>query len=169
MNDATATNDASDRTLTLSLLLDAPREQIWRCWTTPALLEKWFAPEPFTATVKAADVRPGGASHVVMEGPGGFREDIPGVYLEVVPNEKLVFTDAFTAGFVPKDGAPFMVAEIALSDEDGKTRYVATARHWSAEARAQHEQMGFREGWTQCARQLEALARSLAEGGLGPL
>jgi len=44
---------------------------------------------------------------------------------------------------------------------DGKTKYVATVRHWSAEAMEQHKQMGFTEGWTICAKQLEALVRSL--------
>ena len=74
----------------------------------------------------------------------------------------LVFTDAFTGNWVPKEGAPFMVAEITFEDAGpGKTKYTATARHWTAETKAQHEQMGFVPGWTQCARQLEELAKTL--------
>lgn len=148
--------------LVLELTLDAPREKIYRCWTEPELLKRWFAPRPFTTPHAELDVRPGGASNIVMRSPDGQDMPNPGIYLEVVPNRKLVFTDAFTAGWVPKDGVPFMVAEIELDDAGpGRTRYVAKARHWTATAKAQHEQMGFREGWTQCAKQLEELARSI--------
>jgi uncharacterized protein YndB with AHSA1/START domain len=78
-----------------------------------------------------------------------------------VPNEKLVFTDAFTSAWTPKDGAPFMLATITLQDEGGMTRYTARVRHWTAEARKQHEEMGFHQGWGICADQLEALAKTL--------
>ena len=64
------------------------------------------------------------------------------------------------AGFIPA-GEPFMVAEVTFDDEGGKTRYVAKARHWNAEAKAKHEAMGFHAGWGQCADQLEALAKTL--------
>jgi uncharacterized protein YndB with AHSA1/START domain len=158
---ADAPGHAPDRELTISLLLDAPREKIWRCWTEPELIKQWFAPKPWTTPKAEMDVRPGGASNITMASPEGQAFPNPGVYLEVIPNRKLSFTDAFTAGWIPKDGAPFMVGQIELSDEGGKTRYVATARHWSKEAREQHEQMGFEPGWTQCAHQLEALAKTL--------
>lgn len=148
--------------LVLELTLDAPKEKLYRCWTEPELLKQWFAPKPFTTPVVELDLRPGGANRFVMRTPDG--QDMPndGVYLEVVPNQKLVFTDAFTSAWQPREGAPFMVAEVTFEDAgDGKTKYRAVARHWSAEAKGQHEQMGFLEGWTQCAKQLEALARTL--------
>ena len=148
--------------LVLELTLDAPKEKLYRCWTEPALLVQWFAPKPFTTPSAELDVRPGGSSRIVMRTPDG--QDMPseGVYLEVVPNQKLVFTDAFTAAWQPRDGAPFMVAEVTFEEADnGQTRYRAVARHWSAEAKAQHEAMGFHQGWTACAKQLEELARTL--------
>lgn len=151
---------AAEHELVLTRLLDAPKEKLYRCWTEPALLEQWFAPKPWVAKVVEHDLRAGGASVVVMRSPDGQEFPNPGIYLEVVPNRKLVFTDAFGPGFIPA-GEPFMVAEVTFEDEGGKTRYVAKARHWSAEAKAKHEAMGFHAGWGQCADQLEALARTL--------
>jgi uncharacterized protein YndB with AHSA1/START domain len=151
----------SERELVLDRLIDASRANVYRCWTEPALLVQWFAPKPFTVPEAVLDVRPGGASRIVMQNPDGLKFPNEGVYLEVVPNERLVFTDAFTSGWSPKEGPPFMVAIIALSDENGKTRYEARVRHWTAEARVQHEEMGFHKGWGQCADQLEALAKTL--------
>jgi uncharacterized protein YndB with AHSA1/START domain len=146
--------------LVLTRLLDAPREALFRAWTDPAILPRWFAPAPWTTTSAELDARPGGASRIVMKSPEGEAFPNDGVYLEVVPNEKIVFTDAFTAGWIPA-GKPFMTAEVTFADEDGKTRYTATARHWNAADKAQHEAMGFHTGWGQCADQLEAVAKTL--------
>lgn len=147
--------------LALKLVLDAPREKIWRCWTEAELLEQWFTPKPFTTEVESIDLRPGGASVIIMRGPNGEEIRNVGVYLEIVPNQKLVFTDAYTEAWLPSDKA-FMTGEIVLKDAGGgKTHYRATARHWSAEDRQSHEEMGFDQGWTQAARQLEDVAKSL--------
>lgn len=109
------------------------------------------------------DVRPGGVCHFTMQGPNG--EVVPnlGQYLEVVPGRKLVFTDAFTGGWIPKEGAPFMVATITFEPEDGKTRYIATVRHWTEADMKKHEAMGYQQGWNTVADQLETLARTLQE------
>lgn len=95
-----------------------------------------------------------------MRSPEG--EDFPslGIYLEVVPERRLVFTDAYVSAWEPSE-KPFFTAEITLADEAGGTRYIARARHWAAEDRAAHEAMGFHEGWGRCADQLEAVARAL--------
>ncbi len=150
-----------ERELVLTLTLDAPRNNIWRCWTEPELLRQWFAPRPWTTPRAELDVRPGGACLIVMRSPEGQDMPCPGVYLEVVPNQKLVFTDAYTAAWEPSQ-KPFMTGIVTFEDAGpGRTRYVARVRHWTAQDRRQHENMGFHDGWTQCARQLEALARNL--------
>jgi uncharacterized protein YndB with AHSA1/START domain len=142
--------------LVLTRLIDAPREKLYRAWTDPELLKQWFAPLPYTTPHAETDVRPGGSNLIVMRGPEG--PDMPnrGVYLEVVPNEKLVFTDAYTEAWVPSE-KPFMTVTLTFEDEDGKTRYTARVRHWTKEDAETHEKMGFHVGWGICADQLTAL------------
>jgi uncharacterized protein YndB with AHSA1/START domain len=146
--------------LTLTRFIDAPRHAVWRCWTEPDLIKLWFTPRPWTTPVVEVDVRPGGASHMIFRGPDGEEFPNQGVYLEVVPGERLVFTDAYTGGWMPS-AKPFMTAIITFADEAGGTRYHARVLHWTAEDRARHEQMGFHDGWGRAADQLAALARSL--------
>jgi uncharacterized protein YndB with AHSA1/START domain len=82
------------------------------------------------------------------------------VYLEVVPNRRLVFTDAFVSAWEPSQ-KPFMTVILTFEPEAGGTRYTARVRHWSVEDREAHEKMGFHQGWSQCADQLAAMvARS---------
>jgi uncharacterized protein YndB with AHSA1/START domain len=147
--------------LVLTRLIDAPRENLYRCWTEPQLLKQWFAPAPYTTPVAEVDVRVGGASNMVMRSPEGQEIPCPGTYLEVVPNRKLVFTDAYTGDWEPKPGKPFMTAILTFDDEDGKTRYTAKVRHWSAEDKKTHEEMGFHPGWGICTDQLAALAKKI--------
>lgn len=152
----------SDRELVLARIIDAPREKVFRAWTDPELLKQWFCPAPWKVTQAEIDVRTGGSSFIVMQGPDGEEMPLPGVYLEVVPNEKLVFTDAFTGAWQPSE-KPFMTAIVTFEDEGGKTRYVARARHWSTEDLKTHEEMGFHEGWSIVADQLEAVAAGLPD------
>ncbi len=92
----------AERELVLTRLIDAPRAALCRCWTEPALLKQWFAPAPLTTPIAELDVRPGGENLVVMRMPDGTEMPNRGVYLEVVPGEKLVFTDAFGADWQPR-------------------------------------------------------------------
>jgi uncharacterized protein YndB with AHSA1/START domain len=151
---------SSDRELVLTRLIDAPRAKVFKAWTDPELLKQWFAPLPYTTPVAELDVRPGGANLIVMRDPQG--NDLPnrGVYLEVVPNERLVFTDAYTKAWElsPK---PFMTVILTFEDQGGKTLYTARVRHWTVADRETHEKMGFHKGWGQCTDQLAALVAKL--------
>ena len=149
--------------LVLTRLIDAPADKLFRCWTDTALIPLWFVPRPWSVARAESDLRPGGGCVVVMRDPEGNEHPNPGVYLEIVPNRKLVYTDAYTAGWQPSE-KPFMTAIITFEPEgpDGRqTRYTATARHWTEAARQQHEAMGFHAGWGICADQLAALAATL--------
>lgn len=151
------TNKAPQHELKLVREIDAPREQIFKAWTTPELMKQWFCPLPWKVTEADLDVRPGGRCNNTMEGPDG--EVIPneGVYLDVVENEKLVFTDAFTEGWMPAE-KPFMVGVVLLEElPGGRTRYTAKALHWTEEDKKAHEAMGFHEGWGAATDQLAAL------------
>jgi uncharacterized protein YndB with AHSA1/START domain len=153
------TNEAHD--LVLTRTLDAPRDKLWRCWTEPELLKQWFCPKPWYVSEARIDLRPGGEFFTVMNGPDGEQFDNPGVFLAVDPQRRLVTTDAFRPGWRPSDRA-FMVAEMRFEDAgDGKTHYTARAMHWNTEARREHEEMGFHDGWGRAADQLEALAKTL--------
>ena len=152
---------SEDQDLVLTRILDAPRDKLWRCWTEPELLKKWFCPKPWFVSDARIDLRPGGEFYTLMNGPNGEKFGEPGVFLDVAEQKRLVFTDAFRPGWRPA-GKPFMAAEVLFEDAaDGKTRYTARAMHWSADARKQHEEMGFRDGWGKAADQLEALAKTL--------
>lgn len=147
--------------LVLTRIIDQPAEKLFKCWTTPELLPEWFCPPPWRVSHAEMDVRTGGSSLIVMSGPNGEEMPNRGVYLEVVENQLIVFTDAFTSAWVPSD-KPFMVGIVRFEDlGGGQTRYTAIARHWSAEDKAMHEQMGFHEGWGVAADQMTALAARL--------
>lgn len=149
---------AEQHLLSITRLIDAPREAVWRAWTDH--LAEWWCPRPWTVEIVEQDLRAGGRSAMILRGPNGEEAPQEGVFLEVVPLERVVFTDAFTAGWIP--AGPFIVGVLAFADEDGKTRYTASARHWTAEAKAQHEAMGFVQGWTTVAEQLEEVAKRIA-------
>jgi uncharacterized protein YndB with AHSA1/START domain len=87
----------SDRELVLTRIIPAAREKLCRAWTEPELLKQRFAPAPCTTPFAALGVRPGGASQIIMRDPDGNDLPDPGVYPEVVPNQRIVFTDAFTS------------------------------------------------------------------------
>jgi uncharacterized protein YndB with AHSA1/START domain len=151
---------AEGRDLILSRIIDAPREKVFKAWTDPALLKQWFAPRPWTTPIVETDVRVGGSSCVVMRGPDGNEFPNRGVYLEVVKNERLVFTDAFAKAWEPSE-KPFMTVVLTFEDKGGKTKYTARVRHWTVANREAHEKMGFHQGWAMCAEQLAALVENL--------
>lgn len=87
--------------LLLERIVDVPRELIWKVWTTPEHLKPWFCPSPWKTIDCEIDLRPGGIFRTTMQSPEG--QDFPnvGCYLEVIPNEKLSWTDALQPGFRP--------------------------------------------------------------------
>ena len=159
------TSESAVPLLTLDRWIPVPRQKLWRCWIEPELLKQWFCPKPWRVTHAEMELRVGGSSLVVMQGPEG--EEVPnrGVYLDVVGGRRLVFTDAFVRAWVPS-GKAFMVATITFADEAGDdgvrgTRYRAEVAHWTNEDRARHEAMGFHQGWGIATDQLAELAGRL--------
>ena len=95
-----------------------------------------------------------------MRWPEGKEFPYRGVYLKVVKNRKLAFTDAFRSAWAPSSKA-FFTAIIRFEPEGDDTRYTARARHWSAEDHETHEKVGFHEAWGQCAEQLAEVAAGI--------
>lgn len=146
--------------LSVTRFIAAPPEVVYRVWTERT--GEWFAPKPWTTPAVDFDLRPGGASRIVMRSPEGEDMPVEGVFLEVVPNRRIVSTDAFKSGWVPS--GPFMVAITTFEPEGAGTRYTARARHWDAEKMKQHEEMGFETGWGLVAAQLAELAEAETAG-----
>ncbi|MFL0413149.1 SRPBCC family protein [uncultured Sphingomonas sp.] len=143
--------------LRITRLIDAPVSTVWRAWTDH--FTEWFVPRPWTVELVEMDLRPGGRSAMIMRGPDGEENPSEGVYLEVVPEQRIVSTDAFAPGWVPQ--GPFMLRIDEFADEGGNTRYNAIARHWTEDARDQHAAMGFEPGWNAATDQLEEVVRRI--------
>ena len=147
--------------LVLERTLDGAPENVWRAWTTPEILQQWFCPKPWSITDAVIEPEVGGRFAFTMHGPNGEVMPNDGVFLLVEPKRRWITTDAFVKGWLPA-GLPFMSAEVALTPlPDGRTRYVATARHWNEATMKQHEAMGFQDGWGTVADQLNALLKTL--------
>ncbi|AQR74161.1 SRPBCC domain-containing protein [Sphingomonas sp. LM7] len=147
------------RELWVEKRIDAPIDAVWKAWTDH--LEEWWCPKPWTTELIQLDLRAGGRAAMIMRGPDGEENAIEGVILEVVPGRKIVWSDVFKAGWVPSD--PFMAGTWEFTPQGDKTLYRGSARHWSEEAYQQHKLMGFEAGWGVAARQLEAVAKRIAE------
>jgi uncharacterized protein YndB with AHSA1/START domain len=150
----------SNRELILTRVIAAPPKKLFRAWTEPDLLKQWFCPRPWGVARATLDVRPGGICHVVMLSPEGQEFPNPGVYLDVVPDRRLVFTDAYSEAWAPS-AKPFMTGVIEFEDLGGRTRYTARALHWTEADREAHEKMGFHEGWGKATDQLAELVATL--------
>jgi uncharacterized protein YndB with AHSA1/START domain len=150
--------------LVLERDIDVPRDLVWAAWTTPEHLMKWFVPAPWSMAGCEVDLRPGGLFRTVMRSPEGEEFPSDGCFLEVVPQQRLVFTDALLPGFRPAR-EPFFTAVVEMRDSGAGTRYVATALHRDPEGRARHAEMGFAEGWGTALDQLVAHVKTLRTAG----
>ena len=95
----TPLNPALD--LQFERVVDVPRAALWAGWTQPALIKQWFTPAPWVTEDCEIELRPGGIFRTVMRSPEGKRYPNQGCFLEVVENERLVWTNALGPGFRP--------------------------------------------------------------------
>ena len=157
--------------LVLERTLNAPRDLVWKAYTDPEHMKRWFAPRPYEITELDLELAPGGIFRLRMVGPDGFDtgHGVPGCVLEVVDREKLVWTSALGPGYRPNEmgegceSFPFTAIVTFADAGDGRTRYKAVALHKDRADRDTHEKLGFEEGWGACAAQLEEVAAGLLE------
>src|SRR5689334_10934310 len=109
--------------------LAAPRAKLWRAWTDPKILKEWWCPKPWVTDVRAFDFRSGGAFHTFMSGPDGGTSDNPGVFLEVVKMERIVWTSMLVADWRPASPWLPMTGMFIMEDDGGGTRYTARCLH----------------------------------------
>jgi uncharacterized protein YndB with AHSA1/START domain len=146
--------------LVLERTVDISPELVWKAWTRPEHLTKWFTPRPWSTVECEIDLRPGGIFRTVMRSPEG--DDFPnlGCYLEIVPNRKLVWTDVLEPGFRPTrqepgPHCPFRFTAVILLEPRGTgTKYTAIVMHEDEPSRRQHEDVGFQTGWGSALDQL---------------
>jgi len=144
--------------VTIRRTFDAPRALVWRAWTDPKMMAQWFGPRMFSIPVCELDVRVGGRLRIVMRGPDGSDYPMQGVFTEVVPQERLVFTNIPT----DKDGHHLMEGEtrVTFADAGGGTELVMTSHMVGLVPIAKQMLAGMEMGWTMSIDKLgELLAK----------
>jgi uncharacterized protein YndB with AHSA1/START domain len=148
-----------DLDLSLQRVIRAPPATVWRAWTDPSRLERWWVPAPTVARVDRFEVRPGGAFVTSMSDDGHvFVAHLDALFLVVDEHERLAFTNAIDSRWRPSNPAPVaMTAEITFGEHPDGTDYRVVVRHGDPAARARHEQLGFMDGWGSVTAQLATL------------
>jgi len=149
----------TERELILSRVYDAPRELVFRAWTDPKHLARWWGPEHFTNPVCEVDARVGGKLRIVMRAPDGNDYPLRGVFQEVVAPERLVFTNIA----VDEKDRPIIdgLTTVTFVEQGGKTRLTLHTRGTAVQPVAVQYLQGMEMGWTQSLEKLAALLPKL--------
>ena len=147
-----------EQALVIERVFDAPRELVWQAWTEPEHFMRWYGPKGFTVPTCEIDFRVGGRRLIGMRSPDGQEYWTAGVYLEIVPPERFVATEAFSDehGNVvspPGDGVPVeMTITVTLEDlGDGKTKLTLRHAGWADDSMA----AGASAAWNEAFNKLE--------------
>lgn len=148
--------------LTIDRFINAPPAVVWKAWSTPEHLAKWWIPDPIECKVIKLELRPGGGFETHMrEGSGEFQPHVEGCFMEIVPESRLVWTTVLTEGWKPIEPWLALTAIITFEAEGSGTRYMARVLHKNATDSQKHDEMGFQEGWGAAIDQLRVLAERL--------
>jgi uncharacterized protein YndB with AHSA1/START domain len=150
-----STRPASSPTLRLTRIFQAPRALVFAAWTKPEHLKRWSAPHGFTITRSEGDLRPGGTWRASMRGPDGVDLHLSGKYLEIVPNELLVFTHAWEDESGTREQETTVTVRFA--DHGRKTKVTFEQGPFdSPQSRDGHQ-----GGWSECLERLGDLLETL--------
>ena len=152
---ATVTLPTDDQIL-ITREFDAPRHLVYKAWTTPELVMRWWSGERGEVTSAEIDLRVGGMWRYVMVADGGFEVGFHGEYREIVPNERIVSTEVY-------EGMPDAEAvdTLTLTEVDGRTTLTILVQHSSQEHRDAHINSGMEGGMQEAMDRLEQVAVSL--------
>jgi uncharacterized protein YndB with AHSA1/START domain len=152
---AKVTLPADDQIL-ITREFDAPKHLVYKAFTTPELVRRWWHANRGEMTVAEIDLREGGKWRYVMVAEGGFEVGFHGEYREIVPNERLVSTEIF-------EGMPDAEAvnTMTLTEADGRTTLEILVQHASKEHRDAHIESGMEAGMQDAMDLLEEVAVSL--------
>ena len=146
---------AMEGAVVITRVFGAPRDLVWRAWTDPKMMAQWFGPRGFTSSVPELDLRVGGALRIVMHGPDGNDYPMKGVFREILPPERLAFSNIP----VDKDGHHLMEGEtvVTLTARDGKTELAVKSHMVGKVPIAAQMLTGMEAGWTQTIDKLGEL------------
>ena len=146
----------ADEQILITREFDAPKELVYKAWTTPELVRRWWNAKRGEVTVAEIDLRVGGTWRYVMIADGGFEVAFHGEYREIVPNERLVSTEVY-------EGMPDAEAldTLTLSESEGRTTMTILVQHASKEHRDAHIESGMEDGMQDALDLLEQVAVSL--------
>lgn len=143
--------------VSLTRIFDAPRDLVFKTWTEPKHMARWWGPRGFTNPVCELDVRVGGAILIHMRAPDGTLYPMTGTFLQIVVPEKLVFKAVAEAG----DGIPLLEGLVTATFEEhgGKTRLTVHEKATSLAPRGARMLSGMHEGWAQSLERLDGLVK----------
>jgi uncharacterized protein YndB with AHSA1/START domain len=145
----------TDREIVLTRVFEAPAHLVYKAFTDPELIKRWYGPHGYSLTVCEVDLRVGGTWRFVLQDPDGGTMGMGGVYQEIVPGERTVNTEAFDD--YPGDS----VVTTVLTEHDGKTTLTATARYESKEVRDAVIESGMEHGAAETYDRLAELLPTL--------
>jgi uncharacterized protein YndB with AHSA1/START domain len=146
----------NDEQILITREFEAPRHLVWRAWTEPELVKRWWGGERGEVTSAEIDLRVGGAWRCAMVTTDGFEVAFRGEYREVVPNERIVSTEVYEG--MPEGEA---LNTLTFSEQDGRTTLTVLVQHASKEARDAHIASGMETGMQEGMDLLEQVAVSL--------
>ena len=156
------------REIVAERVFDAPRELVFRAWTEAEHLRQWWGPTGWLVPHITVDLRPGGKWHYCMQGPedagewAGVQSWGLGTYQEIVPNERIVYVDAFSdAEGNVNEQMPLSYITVEFHDHNGQTRVVSRTRYDTEEQLQAIVKMGAVEGFTQTMDRLEGYLKQL--------
>jgi uncharacterized protein YndB with AHSA1/START domain len=138
--------------LTITRLINAPRELVFKAWTDTEMLTKWWGPKGFTNPVCEADARPNGRIYIDMKAPDGTVYPMDGEFHEIIPPERVVFT---SAALDKNNKRLFEVMNtVTLTEEDGKTKLTLHVKVGKIRSEGEQHLTGMNEGWSQSIERL---------------
>lgn len=146
------------RDVLLTRTLNAPRDLVFRAWTEPEMMARWWGPHHFTNPVCRIDARPGGEIYILMRAPDGTDYPMTGTFREVAPPQRLVFISAA----LDAQGKPLLesLTTVTFAEQDGKTVLTVQANAVGFAPIAAQMLEGMQAGWTQSLERLDALTVS---------
>jgi len=155
-----AQNQFGEGAVEIVRVFAAPRSLVWQAWTDPEMLAQWFGPRGFSSSVPELDARVGGNLRIVMHGPDGNDYPMKGTFREVVPPERLVFTNIA----IDNEGRHLLegVTTVTFAEQGGKTTMTLHAQAAGRVPIAMQMLAGMEAGWTQSIDKLEEFVNETA-------